>query len=537
MKKVHLLILSALSGILFTIGWPVNGFPAFLFTAFVPLLIIENHILKHREDFNKFSVFFYTYPAFFIWNVATTWWIWNSTPVAALAWALNSMFMSIVMNVFHAVRKNLYKENQGYFILIVLWITFEYIHLNWKLTWTWLNLGNGFAIHYKWIQWYEFTGALGGTFWVLAVNILVYKTIKPLLTRNAVKRQLLLNSLASLGLILVPVFISFLMYFGYTEKKDPLNVIVVQPNIDPYSEQYTLPPKEVIGINLHLADSVMDEKPALIVSPESAIQEGIWENNLNWSESLNELKEFVRQHPGKEILIGASTYKRYYENEEMPGSARFNKSGNFYYDAFNTAFFIDDTGGMQLHHKSKLTPGVEYMPSGGIFKFLENFAINLGGTVGTLGTDENPLPFRVNDSLKIGPVICYESIFGEFCANYVKKGANALFIITNDGWWGDTPGHNQHLSFASLRAIETRRSIGRSANTGISCFVDQRGDIQQATKYWVRDVIRQDINLNSKITFYTRFGDYFGRLSAFVSILFILLAFVFGLRRKKTLGR
>jgi apolipoprotein N-acyltransferase len=117
----------------------------------------------------------------------------------------------------------------------------------------------------------------------------------------------------------------------------------------------------------------------------------------------------------------------------------------------------------------------------------------------------------------------------------VRKGANVLFIITNDGWWGNTPGHKQHLSFASLRAIETRRSIARSANTGVSCFVNQRGDIQQATKYWERDVIRQEINLNSKITFYTRFGDYFGRISSFISVLFILLAIVFGIKRKNKL--
>ena len=114
----------------------------------------------------------------------------------------------------------------------------------------------------------------------------------------------------------------------------------------------------------------------------------------------------------------------------------------------------------------------------------------------------------------------------------MRKGANALFIITNDGWWGNTPGHRQHLSFASLRAIETRRSIARSANTGISCFVNQRGDIQKATKYWEQDVIKKEINLNSEITVYSRFGDYFGRISSFISVMFLLLAIVFGIKNR-----
>jgi len=536
MKKFHLLLLSGLSGILFTIGWPVNGFPAFLFTAFIPLLIIEDHILKNRQNFNRFSVFFYTFPAFFIWNVATTWWIWNSTPVATLAWAFNSMFMSIVMNVYHAVRRNLYKHNQGYFILIFLWITFEYIHLNWKLTWTWLNLGNGFAMHYQWIQWYEYTGTLGGTFWIILINILIYKAIKPLLNKQPERKVIFQNGVAALSLLVIPILISNFVYYRYTEKKDPINIIVCQPNLDPYSTQYSTPPLEAIDMNFSLAKSVWDHKPAFIVAPESAIQEDIWEGSFNGSPSLNKLKDFTNENPEIKIIIGASTYRRYNENEKLPNSARYHKYAKFFYDSYNTALYVDSSGVFQKHHKSKLTPGVEYMPSGGIFKFLEKYAIDLGGTVGTLGIDDDPQPFTVSDSLTIGPIICYESIFGGFCRDYVQKGANALFIITNDGWWGDTPGHRQHLSFASLRSIETRRSIARSANTGISCFVNQRGDILQATKYWEKDVITQDINLNSLVTFYTRFGDYLGRIAVLISSLFILLAFSTGIRNKKKLN-
>ena len=532
MKKFHLIILSCLSSILFTIGWPVNGFPAFLFTALIPLLIIEEHILKNRNNFNRFSVFFYTFPAFFIWNVTTTWWIWNSTPVAALAWAFNSMFMSIVMNLYHAVRRKLYNKSQGYFILVFFWITFEYIHLNWKLTWPWLNLGNGFATHYKWIQWYEYTGTLGGTFWIILINCLLFKAINPILLKQPDRKTIFRYGLTAILILIFPILVSIFIYHRYSEKNDPVQVIVCQPNLDPYSSQYSTPPLEVIDLNLDLAKSVWNGKPSFIVSPESAIQEDIWEEKLDGSPSLNKLKEFTREYPQIKIIIGASTFRRYSEGDKLPNSARFHKYGKFHYDSYNTAFFVDSTGNLQLHHKSKLTPGVEYMPSGGIFKFLEKYAIDLGGTIGTLGIDDNPQPFTVSDSVKIGPVICYESVFGEFCADYVRKGANSLFIITNDGWWGNTPGHKQHLSFASLRSIETRRSIARSANTGISCFVNQRGDILQATNYWEPGVITQEINLNSKITFYARYGDYFGRISSFISILFLLLALVFGIKSK-----
>ncbi|MCD4682639.1 MAG: apolipoprotein N-acyltransferase [Bacteroidales bacterium] len=533
MKKRHLLLLSGLSGLLFTVGWPVNGYPAFLFTAFVPLLIIEDYILKNKNNFSRFAVFFYTYPAFFVWNILTTWWIWNSTPVATLAWGFNAMFMGMVMHVYHLARRNIYQANQGYFILPFLWITFEYIHLSWKLTWTWLNLGNGFSVYPKWVQWYEYTGTLGGTFWIIAINILIFKAFKPLWSEMKNKRNIYWNGGLALGLIIIPLFVSFLIYFSYKEKENPVNVIVTQPNLDPYSEQYSIPPSEVIDINLDLAESVIGKSTMFIVAPESAIQENIWEENLGWSPSLKKLNAYVQEYPNLKIIIGASSYRRYNDSTNLPSSVRYHKIHKFYYDAYNTAFYIDTTGDLQIHHKSRLTPGVEYMPSWGFLGFIENLTIDLGGTTGTLGIDPDPQPFTVNDSLRVGPIICYESIFGGFCRDYVINGANVLFIITNDGWWGNTPGHKQHITFASLRAIETRRSIARSANTGISCFVNQRGDIFQATNYWERDVIVQDMNLNSELTFYARFGDYFGRISAFISAIFILITIVFGIKKRK----
>jgi len=156
--------------------------------------------------------------------------------------------------------------------------------------------------------------------------------------------------------------------------------------------------------------------------------------------------------------------------------------------------------------------------------FLNKIAIDLGGTTGSLGTQKERSVFKnkLNKAV-VGPVICYESIYGQFVTGYIKKGANCLFVITNDGWWGDTPGYVQHLSYSSLRAIETRRSIARSANTGISCFINQRGDILQKTKYWTADAIKAKINLNNNITFYVKYGDYIGRVAVFVSLLILLM--------------
>lgn len=535
MKKAHLLLLSGLSGILFTVGWPMNGFPAFLFCAFIPLLIIEQHIAENRSEYSKFSVFFYTYPAFFVWNFLTTYWIWNSTPVATLAWLFNAMFMSIVMNVYHVARKNIYGPKQGYFLLPFLWITFEFIHLNWKLTWPWLTLGNGFSMYTQWVQWYDITGALGGTFWIFVINILLFRLYMRFVRHKIPWKELIPGATVVLIILLVPILVSYIQYFGYKESQNPVDVVITQPNVDPYSEQYVLPPKEVIRRNMSLAEQLMDTSTMFVVAPESALQESIWEDNPQWSSSLNLLLEYVGERPHLHIVIGASTYRRLGENEKVTRSARYHEKGKFYYDRYNTAFLVDTSALLQRHHKSKLTPGVEYMPSWGPLSFLENLAIDLGGTVGSLAVDKEQIPFNIGDTLDVAPLICYESIYGEFSGNFIKQGARLIFIITNDGWWGNTPGHKQHFAMARLRAIELRRSIARSANTGISCFIDQRGDVFQETAYWEPAVIRQSLNLNDRITFYARMGDYFGRISAFLSVVFILMSIVFGIRKRKTI--
>jgi apolipoprotein N-acyltransferase len=307
-----------------------------------------------------------------------------------------------------------------------------------------------------------------------------------------------------------------LIYHNYKETKRPVNFVVVQPNIDPYSEQYNLPPKEVIGRIMKLALPQTDSTTNFLVAPESAIQENMWENDLSSFYSIRLLKEAIMAYPQLNLLIGGSTYYQLHPDEPLPRWARKFTDTDQHYVAYNAAIMINNRDSLQLYHKSKLTPGVEILPSFKGFKWLEDYAINLGGTVGSLGMDAERKVYSTVGSVKVGPAICYESIFGEFFSRFVKNGAEVMIIITNDGWWGNTAGHRQHYSFAHLRAIETRRSIARSANTGISAFIDQRGDPQQLTGYWVPGVIKGSVNANDKITLYVRYGDYIARFFSYL---------------------
>jgi len=507
--KLYLLLLSFASGLLFSVGWPERGFPGFLFVAMVPLLLVEECLYNHREKEIKFSALLYSYPGFFIWNLLTTWWIVNSTLIGALlAIVLNALFMSIVFQAFHWSRKKFHTALAGYLALISYWVAFEYLHLNWDLNWPWLNLGNGFSSFYKWVQWYEYTGTFGGTLWILTGNVLAFEILKNF--RRAHKIPWLLSGVLLLS-ILLPVFISFRIYAGYKEEKKPVGCVVVQPNLDPYSEQYGLPPSEVIGRILNLASPGLDSTVNFLIAPESAIQEQMWENDLSGFSSIRLLDTILQQYPSINILIGGSTFYRFSPGEPLPVTARRFSDSDHYYNAYNAAILLNTRDSIQLYHKSKLTPGVEILPSFHGFKWFEKYAIDLGGTVGSLGTDSVRKVYTTVNTVRVGPVICYESIFGEFFSEFVKNGAALMIIITNDGWWGETPGHRQHYSFAHLRAIETRRSIARCANTGISALIDQRGDVIRQTPYWQPAVIKGTLNANQKITFYTAHGDYLAR--------------------------
>lgn len=535
MKKIQLIGLSLLTALLLSAAWPAKGFAPFIFIALVPLLFVQDSMGGSDRKNRKKGLFALAYLSFFVWNVLTTWWIWNSTSIGAIAATLlNSLFMTIIFWLFHVTKIQLYDNKKGFAILVVYWLTWEWFHLDWDLSWPWLNLGNIFAIKHTWVQWYEYTGYSGGTLWILVTNILVFHLVKTAIVSQSFKRSFWLKLTYVFAIILIPIFISEIIYNRYSEKGETADIIVVQPDFDPYKEQYELPPSEIIDRNLSLALRTMTHPADFIVSPESAIQEEIWEEQFHRSEGINQLKTFIEQYPKTSIVIGASTFSMVPKGQEKHHASRKFRGSDGHYFAYNTAFYLDSTFQIQHYHKSKLTPGVEMMPSWKILRPLNDFAIDLGGTVGTLKVDEERKVFKHQNGLfRIAPVICYESIYGEFVSGYVRNGANLIFIITNDGWWGNSPGHRQHLEFAKLRAIETRRSIARSANTGISAFFDQRGDIYQATPYREQAVIRQQLTTNDKLTFYVKYGDYIPRIAAFISIIFILTGFTRSILKKR----
>jgi apolipoprotein N-acyltransferase len=534
MGRRRMFLYCVLSSLLLSLGW-VNWFSGLiLFFGFIPLLFVEHYLFINRSTYKPHLVFRYATITFILWNGLSVYWIYHATIIGAVATILiNSFLMSFTFWLFHVTHRQ-FGTRVGYISFIIFWIAFEHFFLNTELTFPWLNLGNGLAKDIRFIQWYEYTGVQGGTAWILIINVLLFLYLKDL--KNQAERSIQIwRTGFLLFIVFLPIVFSIYRFHTYEEKTDPQSIVILQPNIDPYTEKFeNLLNEEQLNILLGLADSLTDSETDYIVGPETAISDNIWENFINNNHSINRIRSFIEPFPNAKFVTGAISFRKYETGETLSPTARKFNDTTAFYEVFNAAMLIDHTPHVQFYHKSMLVNGVEKIPYPKVFGFMERFIFDLGGMSGSLGTQSQRTTLNDPDNgIKVGTAICYESDFGEFYSGFVRNGANLMMVITNDGWWGNTAGYKRHLAYSSLRAIETRRSIARSANTGISCFINQKGEIIQSADWWQMDVIKSILHLNNKQTFYVRYGDYIGRISDFLTVILILYTLVNILIKKR----
>lgn len=419
----------------------------------------------------------------------------------------------------------------GYSSFIIFWLAFEYLHLqDWGLSWPWLTLGNVFASKTDWVQWYEYTGTSGGSLWILLVNVLVFRfffDIRSTLARRSfsVGGKYKVNTAKSIlviSILFLPIIFSFFINRNVHNPPsgDGGNIVIIQPNIDPYEKLATGTFEAQLQKLIRLSESKIDSNTTLLVWPETALYapNGFDETTLKLNFFLNPLFDFLRRHPKLNLFTGIESYRLF--NEKVSNVARPIDGTTNFYEVYNGSVLLDSNGARNFYHKSMLVPGVETLPR--FLLFLGPVFEKLGGTTGGYARQTERTPVASTNTYVIAPAICYESIYGEYMSRYIANGANIIAIITNDGWWGNTPGHQHHLLYAKLRAIETRKWVVRSANTGISCFIDATGNILEPQPWWTEAAIKMHVPVNNKKTFYVRFGDLISKLALILSALLIL---------------
>ena len=512
-------------------GWYEWGSGLLLLVGLIPLMLIEDDITEGGHLKKNIKVFLFTSLSLLVMNILTTWWIKNASFAGLLAAVLVSTFFMSFPLMIYSIAKRLMGRSIGYAAFILSWLAFEFAYTHGEISWPWLTLGNGFMYSIRLVQWYEYTGVFGGSIWILLTNVLIYECIRRLIEGNRIKNEWKLETI-TLIIIIVPIAISLFRFYTYKEKSNPREVVVVQPNIDPYMKFNDMPSIEQARIQIELAEQYCTPQTDYIVCPETSIVNNIWIGQFDYVPELRMIKAFTIMHPGIKYITGIMCRQQYTQRNKTRTAYEIGNS-NIYYDTFNSAVQYDTTPNVPIYHKSKLVIGVEKMPYPQYLKFLKKLTVRLGGTFRSEATQEEREVFTsAEDGIKIAPVICYESVYGEFVTDYIKKGANYIFIITNDGWWGNTPGHRQHNALSSIRAIETRRSVARSANTGISSLINQRGEVLMSLPYWQRGALNGKINANNSMTFYVKHGDYIGRLAFNITLLLLTGLIVLSFTRK-----
>lgn len=509
----------------------------------VPLLWVEESISQQGESKNL-RVFFSAYLFFASFNFFSIWWVAYASPIGVIASVIvNSLFFALITVLYSGV-KNRLNPKLGYLSFIVFWVGWEYVELmDWDLSWPWLNLGHSLANWPKFIQWFSITGVLGGTLWLLVINLSFFFALK--MRKEGREPFLVFRRLLSTSyIIFLPIVISLVQFYTYEEEGKEIDVVVLQPNMDPYYNNFITADGEVlpsvhslvhVDKMLKQASEKLDDQVDFLLMHETALPRTENSDNIQHSPELKHIKRWREEfYPNLNVYTGIA-YKEYKKElkpgQEVPATYKRERGSNRYYEYFNSSLLINGSDSMAQYHKSRLVIGVERIPSYFVFlqRFMEGFDDNPDAVIfnPNNGIQAEREVFKSHvDSAVVAPIICYEAAFGEYVTEYVEKGANFLGVITNDAWWEDTPGHKQQWSLSKLRAIETRRSVARSANTGWSGFINQRGEELQRSEYMKPTVMRQKIKLNNELTFYVKYGDVLGRWALVISVLFVLNLFV-----------
>ncbi len=451
---------------------------------------------------------------------------------------LHSLFLMIPTLIFFFVSRNIGISRFPNFSLLFFpffWTGFEYYHYLGEVSFPWLTIGNAFTTQLQKIQFIEYTGVLGISFWVCVLSVMIYYIF--LECRNQYceggififrKKKNVIIYFLILLIYFVPDFYSFLAgpqskYTGY-KTEGTLKVGIVQPNVNPWikwkensrvlTEEYAQEIRDISEKNKNLD---------LIVFPEAAITYYILDP---MSESKYGILKDAVDSIGIPVLIGAPDLTLYTDTINAPSDApKYNSK--YRYASYNSAILFEkgkNKSALQKYHKIKLVVASERMPHQEKLIFLKNL-IKWGVGISSYEIGTDTTIFNLKDKYTFNTAICYESIYPEFFSEFVKKGADFCVVITNDGWWGKLFGTYQHNQYSILRAIENRRWIVRSANTGISCFIDPYGNILQSTEINEKALLAQEIGISKQQTFYTKHGDLTGIACMYFTVILIFGGF------------
>jgi len=515
------LLLGLLSGILLGLSYPPIPLPFLSFVSLIPFLFV----LEKRDTL--LSINRVTYYTLFFFNLITLYWVGSWTKEAdtflmisgvALLF-FNPLFYLIITTLYHFSKKSFGKKT-ALFLFPFYWVSFEFLYSLTDLRFPWLTLGNSLPYFKLFIQISDIVGVYGLSLIILFVNIFLYLSIKEFKSNKKLNYKYLT---ATLILILLVLTYGFIRINNFQEPNKKIKVGLIQPNLNPWSKWQAGNIDSQLDIYIKLSEQAINKGAKLIVWPESALP--IYLLSGNYDYEVTKIHQFVNSN-NIFLITGMPNVNYYFNKNDAPKDAKENRSGISYTSYNSILLFTPHSPKVEKYGKIKLVPFGEHVPFVEQLPFLGDFIKwEVGISSWNVGKDQIVFDLRDADNsiVKTAGVICIESIYPEFVAGFVQKGADIITVVTNDSWYGYSSGPFQHKEISVLRAVENRKSVIRAANGGVSCIIDPLGNTIASTKLFTRDILVGDVIINEGQTFYTRFPLIFPLISSFISIATIMI--------------
>ena len=502
-------LLPALSGTLLFLSFPDYPFNFLVWIALIPFFF-------SIQEASPKTAFFRGWWTGFFYFLGTLYWVTHSmifygklSPwISIFLMLLLVAYLSLYVATFAALTRWISIRNKIPFIFSapLIWVTLEYARAHLLSGFPWVLLGYSQYQSLTVIQISDITSVYGVSFLIVLVNVFFYACLLPLLKQP--KKNLKINfpwltAAYTLTIFLMTVSYGWIKLKPSSEKMDqnPITVSIIQGNIGQDKKWDTAFQEETISIYKKLTHRETSKKTDLVVWPEAATP-FLFNQDLLLQKEILQLAEQVEVP----ILLGS------------PSISSFDRGRPILQ---NSAYLISSSGTIKdQYHKIHLVPFGEYVPFSSFLSFIHKMVEGIGDFV----PGDSYSTMRVEQN-EFGVVICFEVIFPELVRKFVEKGAGFMVTITNDAWFGKTSAPYQHFSMVVFRAIENRVPFARAANTGISGFIDSRGKILQKSTLFEETTLRETLQPNLELTFYTRHGDLFAILCVIMSSFLIILNF------------
>ena len=512
------------SGAILGLSFPPLPFPfqILMFGGFIPyFVVIEKK--KSLLEINRAS-----YLTFFVFCLITLYWVgsWQKStdPFLMISGVVllffNPSILLIASTLYYFSRK-IFPEKYSIYLFPFFWVTYEYLYMLTDASFPWLTLGNGLSHFISFIQIADIIGALGLTLVIVFINVLLYKAIMNFKSQKIFFKRIIHFSTAVLIFLLILIY-GFVRLSSFDHPADKITIGLIQPNLDPWEKWGGFDTDKLITGYLNLSRKAAVQKAQLIIWPETALP--FYLMSGNYQSVVDSIYNFIEK---KNVYLMTGMPDLILHRQNIPEDSKYSEAGGFYYSTYNGILFFSPHSSYIGHYgKMKLVPFGERVPFVDEFPFLGKIikwsvgisGWNVGKDTAVFKMTFGKMPAGSADSVMLAGLVCYESIYPEFVASFVQKGAEVIAVVTNDSWYGNSSGPYQHKEMSVLRAVENRRSVVRAANGGISTIIDPTGITKAETKMFDRTFLAGDVEIQHEKTFYTQHPKIISLGSSLVSL-------------------